>query len=153
MHTTTAASCGSARDKRIARPTITRRLSASIRPSTSADPGTPLTGGRSHMSDEFDQLLAETGITFVPPAGFSPFPVRTSCAFRYQRAYRHASGVEARVRIDSLRRIKAQLKGALPGNFSESAFFTGITNLSGGKAGVRELGAESARRFYKADWV
>ncbi len=105
------------------------------------------------MSDEFDQLLAETGITFVPPAGFSPFPVRTSCAFRYQRAYRHASGVEARVRIDSLRRIKAQLKGALPGNFSESAFFTGITNLSGGKAGVRELGAESARRFYKADWV
>jgi tetratricopeptide (TPR) repeat protein len=105
------------------------------------------------MSDEFDQLLAETGITFVPPVGFSPFPIRTSCAFRYHRAYRHASGMEVRVRIDSLQRIKAQLKGALPGNFSESAFFSGITNLSGGKAGVRELEADSARRFFNADWV
>lgn len=105
------------------------------------------------MSDEFDQLLAETGITFVAQAGFSPFPVRTACAFRYQRAYRHPSGIEVRFRIDSLQRIKADMDGFLPPNFSETAFVSGITNLSGGKASVGDWEAEKARDYFNADWV
>jgi FimV-like protein len=106
------------------------------------------------MSDEFDALLAETGIAFVPPAGFSPFPVREDCAFRYQRAYRHATGAEVRVRIDSLRRIRASMNGFLPANFSESAFTAGVMNLSGGQVAKSGLwDAAKAREFFRADWV
>lgn len=63
------------------------------------------------------------------------------------------TGVEVRFRIDSLQRLKAQLGGVLPGNFSESAFVSGVTNLSGGKAGVREWETDRAREFFDADWV
>jgi tetratricopeptide (TPR) repeat protein len=96
--------------------------------------------------DEFDELIQETGITFTPPAGFEPFPVRDQCGFRYQRAYRHANGTELRVRIDSL-------QGAAP-NMSEMTYVAAIFNLSGGEA--QESGDwpdDKARACFNADWV
>ena len=106
------------------------------------------------MIDEFDRLLTETGITFVPPAGFAPFPVRQASTFRYQRAYRHATGVEVRFRIDSLQRIKADMGGFLPANFSDTAFVSGIVNLSGGQVpATQQWNADQARRYFRADWV
>jgi len=107
------------------------------------------------MSDEFDQLLAETGITIIPPAGFSPFPVREACAFRYQRAYRHSRGAEVRFRIDSIQRLKSDMGGGrLPANFSESAFVSGLMNLCAGQAGkTRMRNDEETREFFRVDWV
>ena len=105
------------------------------------------------MRDEFDELLAETGIALTLPAGFEPFPVRDDCKFRYQRAYRDATGVELRVRIDSLRWIREGPVGFVPANFSESAFVAGVTNLGGGEARGRQWDDASVRRFFCADWL
>ena len=106
------------------------------------------------MSDEFERLLAETGIAFVPPAGFSPFPVRDASVFRYHRAYRHASGAEVRFRIDSLQRLQAEMRGSLPANFSDSAFLSGVMNLGGGEIiSAQEWNADKAEAYFRADWV
>jgi hypothetical protein len=106
------------------------------------------------MADLFDELLVETGITFVPPEGCSLVASHEPCAFKYHRAYRHPTGPEVRFRIDSLRRIEEGMTATMPDNFSVMAFVTMLTNLGGGNNTTpRQWHGDEARQLFGADWV
>lgn len=131
--------------------TLARRYSTPKAPRRQADARVPANSAAptSAQIDEFDAMQAKTGVTIVPPPGFSPYPVRASSPFRYQRAYRSAGGeTELRYRIDSF------VGGPLPKGVHEASFAATLHNLTQGlsQPRVTNVEPERARAWFGADW-
>jgi hypothetical protein len=113
---------------------------------------------------DFQSLLAETGIEFQPTPDFVSCPVLENNVFRYQYAMRSPSGeLEMRFRIDSFARLEAECKTGMEEvdmltrvslNKSYTANFVAlIHNLSGGRfVEPTVIKPESTALLYDADW-
>jgi hypothetical protein len=113
---------------------------------------------------DFQRLLQEVGIDFLPPSGFEACPVRKNSVFSYQHAVRSQAGdVELRYRVDSFARLKAECKALSNGVEAFSNvdinrmypvnYLAILHNLSGGEFDEpRVFSPESSKVLYGADW-
>ena len=115
-------------------------------------------------SQDFQALLAETGIEFRSTPDFVSCPVRENSVFRYQYAERSPSGdLEVRYRIDSFVPLEAERKAATAGmevrtsvsldQMHTTNFMSMLFNISGGMvAEPTVLKQEASVLLYGADW-
>lgn len=113
---------------------------------------------------DFELLLQETGMRFVPPEGFAPVPVRPDMGWAYHYAVQSPSrNLEIRYRIDSLSRLAAErsqmqrdmtelVSVDINKIYSISAAAT-LFNLSGGQdRQFNSFPPEAVRAEFGADW-
>lgn len=115
-------------------------------------------------SQDFQSILAGTGIEFWPTPDFVICPVHENSVFRYQHAMRSPSGnLEMRYRIDALTRLETERKAANAGmevlasasldQMVSANFMALVLNLSGGMfAEPTVLKSETTALLYGADW-
>lgn len=115
-------------------------------------------------TEDFQKLLAETGIEFTPPPGFVSCPVHHNSAFSYQHALRSPSGdMELRYRIDSFARLEAERRAMSDGmemlasvdinRLYTMNYLSILHNLSGGDFDEpRVFSPNSSALLYGADW-
>lgn len=113
---------------------------------------------------DFQTLLAETGIEFIPPPGFTPCPVLENSVLNYQYALRSPDGnLEFRYRIDSFARLNAERNAMMEGmeviasvdinQLHTLNYLAILHNLSGGDFDEpRVFSPRSAALLYGADW-
>jgi len=112
----------------------------------------------------FQTLLAETGIEFRPTPDFVSCQVRENSVFHYQYAARSPSGVlEMRYRINAFARMEVEAKAELEdvemlasvslNKMYTTNFMAIIHNLSGGQfVEPTVFQPESSNLLYDADW-
>jgi len=115
-------------------------------------------------TNDFQALLAETGIDYTPTPDFVTCPVRENSVFRYQHAMRSPSGhLETCYRIDAFARLAAEREAARAGmevlssvdlgRMVSANFMALVLNLSGGMfAEPTVFRPETAALLYGADW-
>jgi hypothetical protein len=108
----------------------------------------------------FEELLAEGGLEFAPPAGFAPVEVAANPVFGYEHAMQSADGaVEVRYAVRPLARLGIEYQdphssAPHPNDLFKMLFDQVTIELAGTRESfVRRYGPEAVRERFKAQWA
>ncbi len=118
------------------------------------------TAGALHAQPSFEDLLAEAGLVFDAPQGFSAIERPPAAEFPHERALRHESGLlEIRYAIRPLARMRVEYNDPHsaapdPEHIFDMLFASMTERLAAGRHSPRrEYAAEEARKLFNADWA
>lgn len=119
-----------------------------------------LCAGALQAQPSFEALVAEAGIVFEVPPGFSTVDRPPAAAFPHERALRHASGLlEIRYAIRPLARMQVDYSDPHsaapdPEHMFDLLFNSMTERLAGGRHSPRrEYGPAAAQKLFNADWA